>query len=53
MLADYRMHVVGVGDEVRTGPGGIDLTAVPNRVPSGLVPPGVPTPAGDGPFLVL
>jgi cytochrome c peroxidase len=38
--------------EVRTGPGGIDLTAVPDRVPSGLVPPGVPTPEGEGPFLL-
>jgi cytochrome c peroxidase len=29
---------------------GIDLLAVPERVPSGLVPPGVPTPSGPGPF---
>jgi len=29
---------------------GIELTKVPERVPSGLVPPGVPTPAGPGPF---
>lgn len=38
--------------EVRRGPGGIDLTAVPPRVPSGLVPPGLPTPPDEGPFLV-
>lgn len=38
---------------VRTGPLGLDLTAVPQRVPSGILPPGVPTPAeGDGPFLM-
>ncbi|NNM31975.1 MAG: hypothetical protein HKO53_02865 [Gemmatimonadetes bacterium] len=36
---------------VQGGPSGMDLTAVPTRVPSGLVPPGVPTPAGPGPFL--
>ena len=35
---------------VRPGPSGLDLTAVPQRVPSGLVPPGVPTPDGPGPF---
>jgi len=36
---------------VRPGPGGLDLTRVPQRVPSGLVPPGVATPSGPGPFL--
>jgi len=36
---------------VRPGPGGMDLTEVPYRVPSGLVPPGMPTPSGAGPFL--
>jgi cytochrome c peroxidase len=30
---------------------GINLTEVPQRVPSGLVPPGIPTPSGPGPFL--
>jgi cytochrome c peroxidase len=37
---------------VQLGPLGFDLTAVPSRVPSGLVPPGVPTPPGQGPFLM-
>ena len=37
---------------VRPGPLGADLTAVPRRVPSGLVPPGVETPPGPGPFLM-
>jgi cytochrome c peroxidase len=36
---------------VRPGPDGLDLTRPPERVPSGLVPPGVPTPDGQGPFL--
>ena len=36
---------------VQGGPSGMDLTSVPTRVPSGLVPPGIPTPAGPGPFL--
>jgi cytochrome c peroxidase len=36
---------------VQLGPLGTDLTAVPERVPSGLVPPGIPTPEGPGPFL--
>ncbi len=36
---------------VQQGPLGVDLTAVPQRVPSGLLPPGVPTPDGPGPFL--
>ncbi len=36
---------------VQQGPLGVDLTAIPQRVPSGLLPPGVPTPEGDGPFL--
>lgn len=36
---------------VQGGPSGMDLTVVPTRVPSGLVPPGIPTPAGPGPFL--
>ena len=36
---------------VRPGPSGLDLTAVPTRVPSGLVPPGIPTPEGPGPYL--
>lgn len=35
---------------VQHGPLGIDLTAVPERVPSGLMPPGMPTPPGPGPF---
>jgi hypothetical protein len=35
---------------VKPGPGGMDLTKPPERVPSGLVPPGVPTPDGPGPF---
>ena len=35
---------------VQQGPLGVDLAGVPRRVPSGLVPPGVPTPPGDGPF---
>lgn len=29
----------------------IDLVSVPERVPSGLLPPGVPTPEGPGPYL--
>jgi cytochrome c peroxidase len=37
--------------DVAPGPNGIDLTTVPDRVPSGLLPPGVPTPAGPGPYL--
>ncbi len=37
---------------VQQGPLGIDLTTVPYRVPSGLLPPGMPTPAGRGPFLM-
>ena len=37
---------------VQPGPLGLDLTATPQRVPSGLLPPGVPTPPGKpGPFL--
>jgi cytochrome c peroxidase len=35
---------------VAPGPGGLDLTTVPERVPSGLLPPGIATPAGPGPF---
>ncbi len=35
---------------VQTGPLGLDLTRVPERVPSGLLPPGIPTPPGPGPF---
>jgi cytochrome c peroxidase len=35
---------------VQPGPLGTELTRVPERVPSGLVPPGVPTPPGPGPF---
>jgi cytochrome c peroxidase len=37
--------------EVAPGPGGMDLTEAPARVPSGLVPPGSATPPGSGPFL--
>ncbi len=37
---------------VQMGPLGVDLTAVPQRVPSGLIPPGIPTPSGPGPFLI-
>jgi cytochrome c peroxidase len=36
---------------VQHGPLGIELTRVPDRVPSGLLPPGIPTPPGPGPFL--
>ena len=36
---------------VQPGPSGLDLTSVPIRVPSGLLPPGIPTPAGPGPYL--
>lgn len=35
---------------VQAGPEGLDLASIPDRVPSGLVPPGVPTPSGLGPF---
>jgi cytochrome c peroxidase len=35
---------------VQSGPLGVNLTEVPERVPSGLLPPGVATPAGPGPF---
>jgi cytochrome c peroxidase len=35
---------------VAPGPGGLDLMIVPERVPSGLLPPGIPTPNGPGPF---
>ena len=35
---------------VRPGPNGLDLASIPTRVPSGLVPPGVATPDGPGPF---
>ena len=35
---------------VQMGPLGLKLTEVPPRVPSGLVPPGIPTPEGPGPF---
>jgi cytochrome c peroxidase len=38
---------------VAPGPGGVDLTRPPDRVPSGLVPPGAATPEGRGPFLPL
>ena len=38
--------------EVSGGALGSDLVAVPQRVPSGLLPPGVPTPPGPGPFLM-
>ncbi len=36
---------------LRPGPDGLDLSRVPERVPSGLLPPGIPTPEGNGPFL--
>ncbi len=36
---------------VQQGPLGINLTEVPPRVPSGLLPPGIPTPPGPGPYL--
>ncbi len=36
---------------VQTASLGINLTEVPQRVPSGLVPPGIATPEGSGPFL--
>lgn len=36
---------------VQRGPLGVDLVETPRRVPSGLLPPGVPTPAAkSGPF---
>jgi len=35
---------------IAPGPGGLDLMTVPERVPSGLVPPGIATPDGPGPF---
>ncbi len=35
---------------IQQGPLGIKLTEEPQRVPSGLLPPGVPTPDGPGPF---
>lgn len=35
---------------VQPGPSGMDLTAVPRRVPSGLLPPGVATPDTPGPY---
>lgn len=38
--------------DVRPGPFGLELTSVPRRVPSGLLPPGVGTPAEAGPFLM-
>lgn len=34
----------------RASADGIDLYTPPDRVPSGLLPPGVPTPEGPGPF---
>ncbi len=37
---------------VQAGPLGVDLATTPQRVPSGLIPPGVPTPEGPGPFLM-
>lgn len=40
-----------LGAPVAPGPGDADLTLPPQRVPSGLLPPGVPTPPGPGPFL--
>ncbi len=36
--------------EVQKGVLGVELTRVPDRVPSGLLPPGIPTPPGPGPF---
>ena len=36
---------------IAPGPGGLDLSTTPERVPSGLLPPGVPTPEGPGPYL--
>jgi cytochrome c peroxidase len=37
--------------EVQTsGPLGATINEIPERVPSGLLPPGIPTPAGPGPF---
>jgi cytochrome c peroxidase len=35
---------------VQSGPLGVNLTEAPARVPSGLLPPGIPTPPGPGPF---
>jgi cytochrome c peroxidase len=35
---------------VAPGPGGVDLTEPPSRVPSGLLPPGIPTPPTPGPY---
>ncbi|MBZ0269796.1 hypothetical protein K8I85_16715 [bacterium] len=37
---------------VQPGPPGIDLMGTPTRVPSGLCPPGIPTPDGPGPFMM-
>lgn len=37
---------------VQQGPLGVELGTTPLRVPSGLVPPGVPTPPGPGPYLL-
>ncbi|NNF06477.1 MAG: hypothetical protein HKN21_06930, partial [Candidatus Eisenbacteria bacterium] len=36
--------------DVQPGPHGTSLVTVPERLPSGLLPPGVRTPAGDGPW---
>ena len=36
---------------VQLGPSGMTLTEVPYRVPSGLLPPGIPTPGHPGPYL--
>lgn len=35
---------------VQPGPSGFDLVSVPPRVPSGLLPPGIPTPQKPGPY---
>lgn len=36
---------------LQRGPLGLDLGAIPTRVPSGLLPPGIPTPTVSGPYL--
>jgi cytochrome c peroxidase len=37
-------------DVQTTGPLGTAINEIPERVPSGLLPPGIPTPDGPGPF---
>jgi cytochrome c peroxidase len=54
-LTDHEIEAVvafmrSTTGHLQPGPSGLDLAATPERVPSGLLPPGAATPLGPGPF---